>query len=47
MTCQLTDARRLQTAFEALLVANAPIKELKYNAFKNFEGLGLEPLIGL
>src|SRR4051812_3200461 len=44
MTCQLTDARRLQTAFEALLVANALIKELKYNAFKNFEGLGLEPL---
>jgi hypothetical protein len=34
MTCQLTDARRLQTAFEALLVANALIKELKYNTLK-------------
>jgi hypothetical protein len=30
---------------EALLIAVTLAKHLKFNGFKNFEGLGLEPLI--
>jgi hypothetical protein len=45
MTCQLTGARRLHMALEALLIAVTLAKHLKFNGFKNFEGLGLEPLI--
>jgi hypothetical protein len=43
MTCQLTGARRLHMALEALLIAVTLAKHLKFNGFKNFEGLGLEP----
>jgi hypothetical protein len=42
--CQLTGARRLYMALEALLIAVTLAKHLKFNGFKNFEGLGLEPL---
>ena len=43
MTGQLTCARRLHMALEALLIAVTLAKHLKFNGFKNFEGLGLEP----
>ena len=46
MTCQLTSACRLHMALEALLIAVTLAKHLKFNGFKNFEGLGLEPLVG-
>ena len=46
MTCQLTGARRLHMALEALLIAVTLAKHLKFNGFKNFEGLGLEPRNG-
>ena len=39
MTCQLTGARRLHMALEALLIAVTLAKHLKFNGFKNFEGL--------
>ena len=39
MTCQLTGARRLQMALETLLIAIRLVKHLKFNGFKNFEGL--------
>ena len=45
MTCQLTGARRLHMALEALLIAVTLAKHLKFNGFKNFEGLGLEPQV--
>ena len=45
MTCQLTGARRLHMVLEALLIAVTLAKHLKFNGFKNFEGLGLEPRI--
>ena len=43
MTCQLTGARRLHMVLEALLIAVTLVKHLKFNGFKNFESLGLEP----
>ena len=43
MTCQLTGARRLHMALEALLIAVTLAKHLKFNDFKNFADLGLEP----
>ena len=46
MTCQLTGARRLHMVLEALLIAVTLAKHLKFNGFKNFEGLGLEPPYG-
>src|SRR3954470_14498553 len=45
MTCQLTGARRLHMALEALLIAVTLAKHLKFNGFKNFAGLGLEPRV--
>jgi hypothetical protein len=45
MTCQLTGARRLHMVLEALLIAVTLAKHLKFNGFKNFAGLGLEPPI--
>jgi len=39
MTCQLTGARRLHMVLEALLIAVTLAKHLKFNGFKNFEGL--------
>jgi hypothetical protein len=39
MTCQLTGARRLHVVLEALLIAVTLAKHLKFNGFKNFEGL--------
>ena len=46
MTCQLSGARRLHMALEALLIAVTLAKHLKFNGFKNFAGLGLEPRPG-
>ena len=45
MTCQLAGARRLHMALEAMLIAVTLAKHLKFNGFKNFEGLGLEPQV--
>jgi hypothetical protein len=46
MTCRLTGARQLNVVLEALLIAVTLAKHLKFNGFKNFEGLGLEPHTG-
>jgi hypothetical protein len=44
MMCQRTGVRRLHMALEALLIAVTLAKHLKFKGFKNFAGLGLEPL---